>query len=155
MSSSLDLCLVGLRTLPYGILAAFDPVSPTSAGDLRNRSTKMSYSKALTTAVRELLGKNKSSPEIVSTRAPIEFVTENSQTSQGNFQGAITDDSESQPHLNMELTSVGGERVSSPAGENGNEGRVEGNVGVEKTGQELEGEQLYDDLEFPIIKRQL
>jgi hypothetical protein len=115
----------------------------------------MSYSKALTTAVRELLGKNKSSPEIVSTRAPIEFVTENSQTSQGNFQGAITDDSESQPHLNMELTSVGGERVSSPAGENGNEGRVEGNVGVEKTGQELEGEQLYDDLEFPIIKRQL
>ena len=151
--SSLDLCLVGLRTLPYGILAAFDPVSSISGSDFRNRSTKMSYSKALTSAVRELLGKNKSNPEIVSTRAPIGFVTENSQTPQANPQGTIIDDGESQPHLNIESTSVEGD--SSPAGENGNDGRVEGNIGVEKTGQELEGEPLYDDLEFPIIKRQL
>ena len=28
-----DLSLVGMRTLPYGIIAAFDPVSPTSGGN--------------------------------------------------------------------------------------------------------------------------
>ena len=29
----IDLSLIGMRTLPYGIVAAFDPVSPTSGGN--------------------------------------------------------------------------------------------------------------------------
>lgn len=117
----------------------------------------MSYAKALTNAVRDLLGKNKSRPEIVSTWAPPGSVTETHHRSQvlsypGS--GATTD---TQSCLNMELTSVvGEERISNVVGETGNKDKeVERETEFERTGQELEGDNRYDcNLEFPIIERQ-
>ena len=93
--------------------------------------------------MRELQGKNKSK---VSTKAPIEFA-ENPQLPPGTTSGA-----ETQPGLNMELTSLG-ERILNVVGENVNEDGERG-VGVEKmmpVGQDLE----ECNLEFPMIERQL
>ena len=143
-----DLSLVGVRTLPYGFLAAFDPVSPTSH-KLETVYLKLSYSQALTKAVRELLGKNKSRSEKVSTNAPIEFA-ENPQLVLPET-ASTTSRAETQSRSNMELTSLG-ERILIVVGENVNEDGEQGlGVGVEKMGQDLE----ESNVEFPMIERQL
>jgi hypothetical protein len=94
--------------------------------------------------VRELLGKNKSRSEKVSTKVPIQFA-ENPQQAQlpGTTSGA-----ETQSGSNMELNSLG-ERILNVVGENVNEDGERG-VGVEKMGQDLE----ECNLEFPMIERQ-
>ena len=124
----LDHFLVGMRTLPYGFLAAFDPVSPTSYGNCTKPFIQLSYSQALTNAVRELI--NKSRSEKVSTKAQIEFA-ENPE-----ILAATTSGAERQSGSNMELgLNIVGENVN----ENGQRG-VEG-VEVEKVGvigQDLE-----------------
>ena len=86
--------------------------------------------------MRELLGKNKSGSEKVSTKEPIEFA-ENPQL-QGTTSGA-----ETQSGANMELASLG-ERILNV---NGNEHGER----VKKMGQDLE----ECNLEFPMIERQL
>jgi hypothetical protein len=103
----------------------------------------MSYSQAFINAVRELLGKNQSRSERVSTKAAIEFA-ENPQLPRTtpSSSGAETQLVGS----NMELTSLGA-RLSNGVGENVN-GEGERGPGV---GQDLE----EWNLEFPIIERQL
>jgi GH24 family phage-related lysozyme (muramidase) len=117
--------------------------------------------------VRELIGKNKSRPETVTTRAPIAFVAENHQGTRDRFylspQGTTTDGAGTQSHSNPELASVREERISNVVGENGNGFDVDGveqRIGVEKTGQELEDENLklnqYDcDPDLSMIGRQI
>ena len=135
-----DLSLVGMRTLPYGFLAAFDPVSPTSAGNHTDlKPFILTYLQALINAVRELLGKNKSRS---STKAPIEFA-ENPQLP---GTASTTSGAEAQSRPNMESTSIGEIVVRENVNEDGERG-----VGVEKMGQDLE----ECNLEFPIIERQL
>lgn len=136
-----DLSLVGVRTLPYGFLAAFDPVSPRQSHNSETVYLKLLYSQALTKAVRELLGKNKSRSERVSiNNVPIEFA-DNPQLVLGT--ASTTSRAETQSHSNMELTSLG---------ENVNEDEEQGlGVGVEKMGRNLE----ECNVEFPMIERQL
>ena len=96
--------------------------------------------------MRELLGKNNSRSEKVSTKAAIQFA-ENPQLP-GTTSGA-----EAQSGSNMESTSLG-ERVLNVVGENVNEDDSgEREVGVGNMGQNLDSEDY--NLEFPIIKRQL
>jgi hypothetical protein len=96
--------------------------------------------------VRELLGKNKTRSEKVSTNAPIEFA-ENPQLVPGTASTASR--AETQSRSNMELTSLG-ERILISVKENVNEEGEQG-VGVEKMGQDLE----ECNVKFPMIERQL
>jgi hypothetical protein len=97
--------------------------------------------------VRELLGKNNSRSEKVSTKAAIKFA-ENPQLVPGTTSGA-----EAQSGSNMASTSLG-VRVLNVVGENVNEDASgEREVGVEKMGQDLDLEEY--NLEFPTIERQL
>jgi hypothetical protein len=144
-----DHFLVGMRTFPYGILAAFDPVSPTSDGNFTKPTIYLNchvFTQALTNAVREMLGKNKSRSG-VSTKAPIEFA-ENPQLVPET--ATTTIGAESQSGSNMDL----GERIlQNVVGENVNEDGQRGVVGVEKTRQDLED--LECNLEFLLIERQI
>jgi hypothetical protein len=112
--------------------------------------------------VRELLGKNKSRPEIVNTRAPIGFVAENHQIPRDlsylSPQGTTTDGAGTQSRSNTELASVREERMTNVVGENENEfdgDKVERRIVVERTGQELEDNQYDCDLDLPMIGRQI
>ena len=99
--------------------------------------------------MRELLGKNKSRSEKVSTNAPIEFAENPQLVLPGT--ASTTSRAETQSRSNMELTSLG-ERILIVVGENVNEDGEQGlGVGVEKMGQDLE----ESNVEFPMIERQL
>ena len=94
--------------------------------------------------MRELLDKNKSRLEKVSTKAPIEFA-ENPQ-----LPGTVSTASGAETQSpNKEFTSLE-ERILNVVRVNVNEDGEQG-VGVEKMGQDLE----ECNLEFPIIERQL
>lgn len=98
--------------------------------------------------MRELLGKNESTSETTSTLAPIEFI-ENSQKSLCYSQGTSTT---FRVGLNIDR-----ESTSNVVEENINEDeeRIQG-VEMTESAQDLESNNQYDDnLEPPVIKRQL
>ena len=96
--------------------------------------------------MRELLGKNKSRSEKVSTvKVPIE----SAETPQQVQLPGTTSGIETQSDSNMELTSLG-ERILDVVGESVNQDGGQG-VEVEEIGQDLE----EINPEFPIIERQL